>query len=167
MHRIIYFIIVFVTLVGCNSEIIKDKSINIVIDGAQSYKYDLTKGIYTVHFMDRPDTIIKFLLSSDEINKIVDKYYDLEINDITGVDKELGTILIEDNCMIMPKPFTILHVKSKTKSQDIQIDEGCDKFSLGNVKRGKSVTLFLDFIRAILKSKPEINNAPKSNVMYM
>ena len=167
MQRIIYFIVVLVSLSGCHSEKIRDKSLIITINVAQSYKYDLTKSEYTVYFMDRPDTILKFLLSPDEATKIVDKYYALEIDNITGVDKELGTIYIEDNCMIMPKPYTILHVKSKSKSQDIQIDEGCDNYSIDNAKRGKSVKAFLDFIRDIMKSKPEIKNAPHSNVIYM
>ena len=167
MQRIMYFIVVLATLARCHVEKAREKSINIVIDGAQSYKYDLTQGIYTVHFMDRPDTVIRFFLSQDEANKIADMYYDLGIDDITGVNKESGTIFIEDNCMIMPKPYTILHVRSKTISQDIEIDEGCSNFSLSNEKRARSVALFLDLIRTILKSKPEITNAPRSNVMYM
>lgn len=165
MQRIIYFIVVLVTLAGCHQEKIRDKEIDIVINMAQSYKFDLTKGLYTVYFMDRPDTTIKFLLTPDETNKIIDKYYDLEIDNITEVEKELGKILIEDNCLTMPKPYTILHVRSKTKSQDIQIDEGCNDFS-GNTKRGKAVSMFLGFIRTILKLKPEIKNAPYSNVEY-
>jgi len=167
MQRIIYFIVVLVILTACHSEKIRDKSINIVINDAQSYKYDLINGVYTVYFMDRPDTAISFHLSPDEATKIVDAYYDLEIDNIKRVDKESGTILIKDNCMTMPKPFTILHVRSKIKLQDIQIDEGCDDFSFGNIKSGKSVKQFLDFIWTILKSKPEIKNAPHSNVMYI
>lgn len=157
---------VLVTLSSCHSAKVRDKNITIIIDFAQSYKYDLTAGVYTVHFMDKPDTTIKFQLSPDEINKIVDKYYEFEIDNISGVHKDLGTIVIEDNCMIMPKLYTILHVRSKTKLQDIQIDEGCDDLSLGDVKRGKSVKLFLNFVRAIVKSKPEINNAPQSDIIY-
>jgi hypothetical protein len=152
---------------ACHSERTEDKSISIVIDDAQSSKCDLANGIYTVYFIDRPDTAIKFPLSPNETAKIVDKYFALEIDNIKGVDKELGRIAIEDNCMNMPKLYTILHVKSKTRSQDIQIDEGCDNFSFLNAKRAKSVKEFLDFIWTILKSKSEIKNAPQSNVMYM
>ncbi len=167
MQRLVYFLAVLVFLAACHQKKVRDKDISIIINVAQSYKYDLTKGEYTVYFMDRPDTVLKFLLSPAEATKIVDRYYTLEIDNITGVDKELGTIYIEDNCMMMPKPYTILHIKSKSNSQDIQIDEGCDNFSIGNVKRGKSVKAFLDFIRDIMKSKSEIKNAPHSNVIYM
>jgi len=166
MQRIIYFIVVLFTLTGCKSEKVKDKNINIAIDVAQSYKYDLANGIYIVHFMDSPDTAIKFYLSPDEANKIADMYYDLEIDTITGVHKDLGTIVIEDNCMEMPKPYTILHVRTKTKKQDIQIDQGCNDFPLSNEKRDRSVNAFIDFTRHILLSKPEIKNAPVSSVEY-
>jgi hypothetical protein len=167
MERKLYVLVILLILGSCHSEKIRNKSFDITIDDAQSYKYDLVNGVYTVHFMDRPDTTIRFHLSADEASKIVDMYYNLEIDNINGVDRDWGTIYIEDNCRIMPKPYTILHVKAKTTQQDIQIDEGCDDFTFGNKRRGKSVKHFLDFIRMILQSKPEIKGAPQSNVIYM
>ena len=167
MLRLFYFVSILIIPVSCSNDKLKDRNIEITIDHAQSYKYDLTKGVFTVFLMDKPDTAIIFHLSGDERNRIVDQYYELGIDKITGVDKELGVIIIDDGCMIMPKITTVLHVKTKNKVQDIQIDENCNDYYLGNAGKAKSVKQFLKFIDTIVRSKPEIKNAPRSNVIYM
>ena len=145
----------------------KDKNLEIIIEYAQSYKYDLTRSVYTVFYLDKPTTEIKFSLSNEEKNKIIEKYYDLRIHKISGIDKEMGTIYIQDRCWIMPKLYTILHVKAKNRLQDIQIDESCDDFHWRNSNRAKRINKFLQLIDEILQSKPEIKNAPKSDIGYM
>lgn len=152
---------------GCSSNNINDKNIEIVIEFAQSYKYDLHKEVYTVFYINKPPDEIKFHLSDNEKRKIIGKYYDLDINKISGKDKITGNTYIEDKCMIMPKLFTIIHVKGKDKLQEIQIDVGCDDFYLSNFSKAKRIKKFLQFVDGIVKSKPQIKNAPTSNIMYM
>ena len=52
-------------------------------------------------------------------------------------------------------------------SQEIEIDEACEKFSMTNVHNAVRVKEFLEVIHAIIKAKQEIRNAPKSDVIYM
>ena len=138
-----------------------DLDIKIVIIEDQSCKYDLGKGIYTVFFMDKKPTEIAFKLSDVEKNEIVNSYYDLTINKI---NEETD---IEANCLFDPQFHTILQVKTKTKSQNIRINESCDAFASADINKAEAVQKFLNIIMKILNSKAEIKNAPRSSVMYM
>ena len=153
-----------------NKDVIKDKNLEIQIEDAQSYKYDLSKGIFTIFFMVKT-LKINFQLTNDEKNKITDKYYDLGINQIAEKNEITGNIYIEDNCMDMPKLTTILKVKSKGRLQVIEIDTSCDDFYqpfyLSNYNVPKRVKDFLQFIFTILQSKPSIKNLPQSDIIYM
>lgn len=140
---------------------IVDPNIEISIEDAQSYKYDLTEQTYTVFRIFKTDTIIHFKLSAKERAQIIQKYYDLELNLIEGAQQ------VEDACMIMPKLYTTLQVKSQQGLQQIIIDEGCSDFKPSFANRGKSIQTFLKFVKKILKDKPEIYNAPNSDIMYM
>ncbi|HZH94309.1 MAG TPA: hypothetical protein VEY06_00430, partial [Flavisolibacter sp.] len=77
----------------------KNDNIEIVIQIAQSYRYDLHRGTYTTFNMQR-DTIINFHLTEEEKRQIVHKYYSLGLDDLNGKQE------IEDNCLIMPKLYT-------------------------------------------------------------
>ena len=167
MTRLFLLLIVISIFMGFTKDTIKDRNIDMVIEYAQSYKYDLTSEVCTVFYIDKSPTEIKFHLSGKEKNKIIDEYYNLEINKISGLDKIIGNTYIEDECMIMPKLYTILHVKIKNKLQNIQIDEDCDDFFLSNFGKANKIKKFLRFVDNILKSKPEIKNAPRSNILYM
>ena len=154
-----------------NKDVIKDKNLEIQIEDAQSYKYDLSKGIFTIFFMGKTPLKINFQLTNDEKNKIIDKYYELGINQIAGKNEIAGNIYIEDNCLDMPKLTTILKVKSKGRLQMIEIDTSCDDFYqpfyLSNYNVPKRLKDFLQFIFTILQSKPSIKNSPQSDIMYM
>lgn len=90
-------------LFSCNTWEGKDRNIEIVIKDAQSYVYDLKRGIYIVDPLG-PSIVIKFKLSNDEKEAIIDKYFELGIDKINDtVDKVTGNINIEDRCGIMPK----------------------------------------------------------------
>jgi hypothetical protein len=153
------------------NQIIKDKNLEIVIEDAQSYKYDLTKEVFTIFFMAKTPVNIYFHLTDDERNRIIDKYYELGINQMVGKNKITGNIYIEDNCMDMPKLTTILKVKSKERLQVIEIDTGCDDFYqpfyLSNYNVAKRIKDFLQFALSIIQSKPSLKNSPQSDIIYM
>lgn len=110
------FFVCAIILLSCSQPKIKDKNIEIIINSSQSYKFDLKKEIFTVLYLSKPSTELKFHLTKEEKSKIIDKYYSLDIDEIRG------KTTIEDECMYMPKSYTILKVNSKNISQEIEID---------------------------------------------
>jgi len=139
----------------------KEEDIKITIDYPQSYRYEIDKELYTVFFLSKPALHIKFSLTKVELTKIKTKYYDL------GIDNIADDTNFKDDCMIMPKLKTILTVKSESAIQRIEIDEDCDDFYVSNFLKANKVKEYLKIIREILKAKPEIKNAPMSDIMYM
>ena len=139
----------------------RDPDIKIVIMEDGSCEYDLAKGIYTVFFMDKSPVEIVFKLSDVEKKEIVNSYYNL---DIDKINEETN---LEANCMFDPQFHTTLQVKTKTKSQNIRINESCNDFASADMDKAEAVQKFLKAIMKILNSKAEIINAPKSGVKYM
>ncbi len=138
-----------------------NNNVGIIIDYAHSYEYDLENQTYTVFYIGKPTQKVKFRLTEKERNEIISKYYNLNL------DKLKGNIKITDKCMIMPKLYTVIHVKSGNESQEIHIDEGCNNFQFSNRREAKNVKKFIQFIRTLLNSKPEIKEVPPSNMLYM
>ncbi len=138
----------------------RNYDMEIAIEYALSYKYDLTKQTYKVINI-QGDSTINFSLSSQERRQIIDKYYSLCLNEIKGEYK------IGDICMIMPKFYTKLKVKSKSINQVIIFDEDCEDYEPMYESKGKRAVAFLQFIRDVLAKKPEIKNAPTSDIIYM
>ena len=161
MFRLLVFIFIS-RLASCLTKPkIIDPNIKISIEDAQSYKYNLANQTYTVNRIFHPDTTIHFELTAKEREEIINKYYDLELNVLEGKQR------IEDECMIMPKLYTTLEVKSQRGLQEIMIDEGCNDFKSSFTNQGKKIQMFLKFVEKILKDKPEIINAPKSDIIYL
>jgi len=160
------FFLYLLALNSCSQTKIKEKNIDIIIEGSQSYKYDLTHEVFTVFYMSKAPTEIMFHLSNEEKSKIIDKYYALNLEQLKKIDSRTGNIYIEDNCMTMPKDYTILRVKTKTISQVIQIDIGCDEYN-SNSNVARRIKEFIKYTLNIIQAKPEIKNAPTSDVIYM
>lgn len=159
-------IIIICVLNCCTMNNIEHQNIDIIIEYAQSYKYDLKNEVFTVRFMNKSPLDIKFYLNKSERQRIIDKYYALNINQIKKIDARTGNIYIEDNCMIMPKFFTMLNINGKGIRQVIQIDTGCDEYNLG-ANEAKRIKKFIKFTLDIIQAKPEIKKAPSSDVIYM
>lgn len=164
MKEIVFISVI--TLLSCSSKV-KDTNIEIIINDNQSYKYDLKNNVYTIYYMNKAATEIKFNLSKEEKHTIINSYYTLKIDKITDINKITGNIYIDDKCTTMPKSFTKLHIKTNYSLQEIQIDEDCNDFYLSNYLKAKRIKRFLKVIRNILQSKPQIKNAPVSDIMYM
>jgi hypothetical protein len=151
---------------ACSSHI-KTEPIEVVIKSDISYKYDLSNDLYTVFYNNKTPTEIHFHLTDMEIKEITRKYYSLKLNELSKIDNITGNIYIKDKCMTMPKDRTILQVQTKGKKQEIQIDLYCDSFYLSNFSEANRVKKFINFVFHILRAKPEIKNAPSSDIMYM
>ena len=106
LRRVVVFFFFAVTSCSTKPETI-DQNIEITIEDAQSYKYDLSKHTYSISRIFKPDTTIHFKLSTAETEQIISKYYELELDLFRSRER------IEDNCMIMPKLYTTVKVKSK------------------------------------------------------
>lgn len=158
---------VFLLGYSCSSNEIIEKITKLEIEDAHSYKYDLDKCIYTVFYMDKQPLEIPFSLTAVEKEQILRAYNELKISELNEKNAITNNILIEDNCMTMPKLFTTLNISANGISRQIQIDEECKSYSFNNLWKAKRVKEFLSVIWKILKSKSEIKNAPKSDVIYM
>lgn len=145
-----------------------DYNLEVVVKYALSNKIDLVKGLYTVFFMGKPQTDIKFKLSPSEKQRIIEKYYSLALYELNEVNKTTGTVYIEDECMIMPKFYTYLTFKKDSLTQNIQIDEDCDEYNSSDISEAaERVKEFIRFFNGIIRTKPEIKNAPASNIIYL
>ena len=164
--KIVIFL-TFLVIMSCSESHIKNPNIDIIIEESTSYKYDLKKGIFTTFYVSKPKLEINFKLSEHENEIITKQFYDLQIQKIRKIDKEIGNINIKDECDIMPKFYTFLKIKSVESFQEIQIDESCDDFYLSNFTEAKRIKAFLKYVMAILQSKAEIQMAPKSDIIYL
>ena len=83
-------------LASCSGGII-DRNIEIEIRNASTDKMDLKKDLYTRFFSSRPPLEIKLGLTGEEKTKIINAWYSL------GLDQITGTTVISHNCHNMPK----------------------------------------------------------------
>jgi hypothetical protein len=167
MLRIFFPFLILSFFDSCKPNYIKDTSLGIIIEYAQSYKYNLTNGVYSVYFTVQPKSEIKISLSTEEKERVIDKYYDLDIDKIDAENKNTAITFFEDKCSTMPKLYTILHIKTSKRMQDIKIDQDCDDFYFSDSNKAYNVKKFIHFIEKLLKSKPEFLNVPSSNIIYL
>ncbi len=162
--RIFFYLLFFYS---CSPQDEIDKNLAITIQSSQSYKYDLENEVFTIFYVSKKPTEIKFHLTNEERNEIIKKYYSLKLNKISKIDKITGNIYIEDKCITMPKIYTILRIQSQNTSQEIQIDTGCDNYDSSNFIEANKIKEFIKFALNIIQSKPGIKNSPTSDIMYM
>jgi hypothetical protein len=176
MHRHFTLTIAIILLTACKpsnspeetrEKVPVDKNLRVVIKNALSDKVDVMKGVYTVFFVGKQPIEVKFELTPAEKELIINKYYSLALYALKEVDAHWGTIYIEDDCMVMPKIYTYLTVERDSITQHVQIDEACDEYSHSKRETAQRVKTFLDFVNGIIKAKPAVKNAPKSDIFYI
>lgn len=164
MSKTIIFGFLFFTF-SCSSY--KTKPLKIIIKSDLSYKYDLSNETYTVFYTNKPPQEIRFHLSDLEKKEIYEKYYSLRLDKIKKTGLVNDDILVKDKCEEMPKNKTVLHVQSREKNQEIKIDLSCNSFYLSNFIEADRIKTFIVFTLDIIRSKPQIKEAPSSDIMYM
>ncbi len=155
------FLPIVILFLSCAHHTKNNINIELKMEIGNSYKYDILKELYVIYYINKPPTEIKFKLSDMEKKSINKKYYELNL------DKLPEKLTIENNCNIMPKVFNVLNIKRDQLMQQIRIDRSCNDYSLFKKGKAKRINDFIDFIKNILNSKPEIKNAPKSNIHYL
>lgn len=145
----------------------KEENVRILIESGQSYAYDLANETYTVFFIGKEPYTTRFRLTDAENADIAERYYRSGIAGMRNVSSAKDEVLIEDECMMSPKIYTTVTVTGSGAYKRIAIDEGCDDFRLSNFGRANAVKDFLDFVRKVVSSKPEVKRAPLSDIMYM
>lgn len=151
-------ILVLFTMISCNKTDCKSgiKSIQIFED--QSSEIDLLKGTYTVHFMNRQDSILKFSVSEKELENIRRLYLD---NNICSYGNDV--LIQEKDPLIMPATeFKYVIEFDNGKRQNIMIRTDFNKDPLNN-KGNEKMKKFIDSINKILNERPELKNKPKSD----
>ena len=176
MTRIGFLLIIYAFITACQSSdrhkqdsesFSQDRNLQIIIQHAQSYKIDLMKGIYTVLFINKAPLNIEFDLNLIEKAKIIDKFYALKLDEQMPDIVNSATMSFDDNCFIMPKIYTYLNVKGDSLAMQFKIDESCSDFIQPNADKARKVKAFLDLVNEILNRKPELRNAPKSDIFYL
>ncbi|HEX8576376.1 MAG TPA: hypothetical protein VF677_08790 [Flavobacterium sp.] len=154
----INIIIIALLFISCTK-----KNINsIVIQNDRSSEINLFEGEYIIHFMSKEDSKYKFPIDREEILEIKNTY---ERENIFDYGKEL--IAVEEELFSVPLSDTkyIIHFEDGTK-QVIIVRTDFVKNPL-DMKKYRRLKKFIDKINDIIKSKKEIQNAPRSDVFYM
>ena len=133
--RILAFLLL--SIYSCNYQRIIEP-VEIVIDEANSYSYDIANGIYIVHMNNKKDLTINFIISDKDKNQILKEFYRLELDKISSEK-------IEDDCYYLPKLLTTIHIKTKEKSSVISIDMSCNNFKWNNFREADKVKQFISF----------------------
>ena len=150
----LFFLISIKITAQCNN------SINLLLESGFDKKWDLNKGIYYV-WVDGKFIEVKFNLSKREMKKIVRNIY------LYKIDKLHSKVNIADSCRIMPKIYTKLNLKIKTKSINIEIDTACNNYFYYKKFNPQNVKKFIQSLLDILKANSEIKNSIESNMIYL
>jgi hypothetical protein len=160
-RSVLFFFLLFAS---CSTNLnSRDLDLQVIINYARSYKYDLNAQTYTVSRVSKPDTVIHFSLSKGEIDRIISKYNDL------GLASFQNQLNIVDSCFGLTASQQLsatIKATNKTSVQVITIQEGCEKFAPVIAENGKKIISLLQFMRKIIDNKQEIIKAPKSDIQY-
>jgi len=121
--------------------------------------FDLKNQLYKVKFTNKGDVVIKFKLTDKEKQEIKKIYYE------NGLSKFKEKTEIKNFCNF-PISITTITIIENNKTKEIKLFNSCSKYGIFNIK-GRKTDNFLESIYKILYSKPEIKNAPKSNMMLI
>lgn len=161
MIRIV-FTFCIATLLSCSTkEQNRNRNIEIIIQDAASYKYNLKKEVATVFFQSRTPSEIKFQLTDEERNNIIESYYSLGIADLEDSTN------IQDRCLDMPTFNTIIYINSTSRNQRLIIEQDCNKISMSDILKARRIKKFLKIVYKILGSKPELKTLPNSDIIYI
>lgn len=153
MKKILFYFIIFFP--SCSLEERINKDIQILLKYADAYEINLINETYTVFYENKPPTKIKFKLSKNEKEKITEQYYNLKLN---LIPQEID---FTNNCQPSQSGVVFLFIKNKTKFQNIKIGRNCKDGEVSRVER------FIELIDKTIRAKPEIRNAPKTNIFYV
>ena len=137
-----------------------DTSTLLSIRYGASYLYDLKNEVYTVYFMGKPPVEISFRLTDSEKKDIYNTWSKVRLPFSDSI------FIFRDQCEIMPKIFTTIRVSSRKEDKEIFIDELCDDVIEYKLEAEK-IKEFIKKVEDIMKLKPEILHAPKTNVIYL
>src|SRR5690349_16221212 len=101
MRSYLYLLFIAALISGCTSKNNfqnKDRNIDLVIYDDQYYKFDLGKNIYSVYFVRFHPRDTTFHLSKEERESIIDKYYELGIDEIGGGKDSIADLTIDADC---------------------------------------------------------------------
>jgi hypothetical protein len=161
MKKLLLGFVLVLSCAGCAGERDIDKNVAIEIKFAQTWKADLKKDTYTLFYLSRPPLEIKLGLTEAEKSSIVDAWYSLEL------DRLSGQTMVDDNCHSMPKLQTVIRTSTATHSQEITIDTHCEDFFFFDSGKAGRVKKFIKLVRGIIFSRPAVRDAPESDVFYM
>lgn len=134
---------------------------SVIVQYNMSSEINLFKGSYVVHFLDKDDAYYNFPISENEIYEVKQTYNN---QNISKYDNEL--LIVDDEPLIMPSTDIKYIINfSDGNKQTFIIRTDFRKNPLDN-KKYKDLKVFIEKTNNIIKSKEEIKNAKKSNILY-
>jgi len=156
MKRLIFIIpLLFVSCVE------KDIS-SILIEYNKSSDINLFEGKYTVHFMEKQDSIYSFPISEEEIIDVKKTY---EEENVKNYDKKI--LVTDDKPLIMPATdikYIVNFTDGSNKIFTIRTDFRKNPL---DVEKYKNLKKFIEKINKVIKSKKEVQKASKSDFLYL
>ncbi|MVX34621.1 hypothetical protein [Myroides sp. LoEW2-1] len=134
---------------------------SIVVQYNNSSEINLFKGLYIVQFMDKEDFCYNFSISENEIIE-VKRIYDNQ--NISNYEKEL--LIVDDKPLIMPTSDTKYVVSLSNGNKQTFIVRTDYRNNPLDTEKYKNLKVFIEKINDIIKSKKEIKDAEKSNILY-
>jgi hypothetical protein len=148
---------IFFTALGCKRQ---DYSVQLQIEDASNYSYDLNNRLMTVHFRSRPDSTVKFHLSDTELRSIIEKYYSLHLDTFKGSEE------VQDLFGLPSVPIT-LRVYSGKGVQELSFFSNSAAINHVNKEKSERLHTFFEFVHSILNEKPEIQKSKTSDIFYL
>lgn len=156
MKKMIFNFLIF--FLACSPNVKMNKNIGIIIRYAHSNEINLINETFTIFYDSKPPTIIKFELSKNEKESIIGKYYDLKLHLLPSKSD------YTNECQPSQSGDVLLLIKDNTKFQEIKTGSNCKGSFFSEVSH---VERFINLIDKIIRLKPEIKNAPKSDIFYV
>ncbi|WP_300600017.1 hypothetical protein [Niabella sp.] len=120
---------------------------------------DLTTHSYWV-IVNGKKVATPFDLAPEEYNYIKEKLVN------SGILSFPDTVMIYDDCDMMPKIPTNVYIKGNTRTKFFQLDENCPLSHSRDPTKAIRISSVLDVIDSVVLNKPSVKKMPHSNKMY-
>lgn len=134
---------------------------NIVIKTGFHEQIDLDKETFTVYFRNLTSKEYKFTLTDSDKVAIANMARECELASLKD------SIHVDDKCTFFPKVMTRFSYTAGGNQVKVVIDEYCDKHPFFKRSLPENIQTFLTFVHKMIRVKPEVAKAAKTDISYM
>lgn len=146
------------TILSCSQK----ELVSVEVKRSRASTVALFDGKYSVHFMNRPDLLVDFPISGEEIRRVKNAYIKQDIA-VFGED----LLINPGEPIIMPaqhKEYILQFSDGTQQSFTIKFDYRTNPL---DKEKYRQLKIFLETIDNIIESKQEIKNAERSDVWHI